>query len=233
MLRAMTHLLCLAPFIPPETTPMHILSAMLLGVTAKGLYGYIPEEAKDKIYLKMVDFLITVREFTGCKRCRGRSVAVTSRWNDHRVMTSYVYTDDNAIVHPKYSIIRYQEMVPFSEIDELCDQIELYEMYLDDTPTYKGFGATMAVVFVNETVVVPIQELFNSLAGPTQDFRHNSEVTLKEALLFVDDSKMPTTDCFCLLMYMADGSEWKVTDLLNTKLVDLLNPKECDTAIAV
>jgi hypothetical protein len=185
------------------------------------------------IFTKIVDVLVAAREIIGCKRCTGRSVAVTSFHFGGRVITSYVYTNDDSVVHPKYSIIR-AEMVPFNEISELCNEME--EHMYEGSTMRNNFGTSATLLIVDDKVAVPLQELFNSLAGPTKDFRYNSDVSLKEALYFVDDSEFDpvTSDANVYMrLYTVDvsASSWKITDFVNTKLLDLLNPKECATVI--
>jgi hypothetical protein len=103
----------------------------------------------------------------------------------------------------------------------------------DESIVAKNFKSSAFLLIANETVAVQIQELFNSLAGPTKDFRHNPGICLEEAACFVDDKNFnPCKDKFYLRLYTADGSDWKVTDL-KTKLLDLTDPNECETAIKV
>jgi hypothetical protein len=206
---------------------MYLLSALLLGVTAKGVYSYVPQKARENMYIKILDLFIAVRE--ACSRCTHPSVAVTSVHYGNLVLTSYVYTNEDSVVYPKYSLIG-EEMVPFREISELCEEME--ERMHETHVVHKEFG--MALLIVNDTVAIQIQQLFNALAGPTKDFRNNHEICLHEAICFVDDRNFnPLKDRnFYLRLYMVDGSEWKVTDL-NTKLADLLNLKENEGVIKV
>jgi hypothetical protein len=205
---------------------MYLLSALLLGVTAKGIYNYIPHHVKERLYIKALDIIIAARE--SCKRCKHPSVEVTSLHFGNRVLTSYVYTNASSIVYPKYSIIS-DEMVPFHEIEGLCEEVDTHTMEAGGVT--KDFG--MVVLIVNETKAVQIQQLFNALAGPRKNFRYNSDILIEEALCFLrhDDFKA-SKDEFYLVLYTKDGREWKVTDL-STKLTALLNPSDCETAVEV